>query len=497
VTALEGPVQAPLGSEAGSAAIQVAGAIDSEPLGLRRAHREALACGALLTADAVAVLTAIAVAKMLAGSTVRVGSLAAWLAIALWLAVFSAYGLQRRQAARLGQRVLDDFPRLIHAVLSSAVLTIVLSPYAPGGAWPAGDVALIGALALAAVPVLRAVTWRTLRAVAGPERVLLVGEESRIDRMARQLRALPYERLQAAGAVVDGLAKSSASSPPVLAHVSELEGSDVAALLRRNGIDRVLVAQEGVEPNALELLLRRCQEQAVRVCLVPQHAHLLGAAVRVESMHGSPALIVDPAAASTVSHAAKRVLDLLGAGLLLLVSAPLLALVAVAICLDTPGPPLFWQRRIGRDGRPFRLVKFRTMVAGAERLTTTLQVQSSDPSWLLLERDPRITRVGRILRLSSIDELPQLWNVLRGDMSLVGPRPLIEREDRLITGSMRRRSSVRPGLTGQWQVLGRTNIPFDEMLELDYLYVTSWSVAADVRLLLRTLPAVVMRRGAN
>jgi exopolysaccharide biosynthesis polyprenyl glycosylphosphotransferase len=344
--------------------------------------------------------------------------------------------------------------------------------------------------------VLRAVTWRALRAM-GPERVLLVGDQRKLERMVTQLHALPAGRLEAAGAVADGLAESPASSPAVLAPLSRLEDTDVGALVRRHGIDRVLVAQEAVEPRALEVLLRRCQEQGVRVSLIPQLTHLLGAAVRVESVQGGPALVVDPAAASTVSRAGKRVLDLVGAGVLLLVSAPLLALVAVAIRLDTPGPALFWQRRVGRDGRPFWLVKFRTMVAGAERLTTTLQVQSSDPSWLLLERDPRITLVGRILRLSSIDELPQLWNVLRGDMSLVGPRPLIEREDRLITGSMRRRSSVRPGLTGQWQVLGRTNIPFDEMLELDYLYVTSWSVAADVRLLLRTLPAVVMRRGAN
>ena len=133
----------------------------------------------------------------------------------------------------------------------------------------------------------------------------------------------------------------------------------------------------------------------------------------------------------------------------------------------------------------------------AEDLTEELFGDSTDAHWLKLERDPRITRMGRFLRLTSLDELPQLWNILRGDMSLVGPRPLIEAEDRQIAGWARSRLELTPGLTGLWQVLGRTNIPFEEMVKLDYMYVTNWSLWSDVRLILRTLPAVVTRRGAN
>jgi lipopolysaccharide/colanic/teichoic acid biosynthesis glycosyltransferase len=158
---------------------------------------------------------------------------------------------------------------------------------------------------------------------------------------------------------------------------------------------------------------------------------------------------------------------------------------------------LFRQRRVGRGGRTFLMLKFRTMVEGAEGMRIDLLPHSRDPHWLLLENDPRVTRLGRLLRLSSLDELPQLWNVLKGQMSLVGPRPLVEIEDREVTGWARRRLDVTPGITGLWQVLGRTSIPFEEMVKLDCLYVTNWSLYEDVRILLRTVPVLFAHKGAN
>ena len=157
----------------------------------------------------------------------------------------------------------------------------------------------------------------------------------------------------------------------------------------------------------------------------------------------------------------------------------------------------FKQKRIGRGGRSFTVRKFRTMVTDAEAQREALLAQSKDPNWLHLDHDPRITRVGRFLRHSSLDELPQLFNVLLGQMSLVGPRPLVESEDLRIEGWGRSRLDLTPGITGAWQVLGRTNIPFEEMVKLDYLYVTNWSLWTDVRLILRTLPVVLDRRGVN
>jgi lipopolysaccharide/colanic/teichoic acid biosynthesis glycosyltransferase len=137
------------------------------------------------------------------------------------------------------------------------------------------------------------------------------------------------------------------------------------------------------------------------------------------------------------------------------------------------------------------------MTADAEQRRDELLSRSKDPGWLLLDRDPRVTRVGRLLRRWSVDELPQLWNILKGEMSLVGPRPIIEQEDRQLDGWRRSRIDLTPGLTGLWQVAGRTSIPFEEMIKLDYLYVTNWSLWTDVSLMLRTLPAVLLRRGVN
>jgi lipopolysaccharide/colanic/teichoic acid biosynthesis glycosyltransferase len=190
-------------------------------------------------------------------------------------------------------------------------------------------------------------------------------------------------------------------------------------------------------------------------------------------------------------------MDLAGSAAALLLLGPLWLAIALAIKLDSRGPVFFVQRRIGRRGQEFRLFKFRTMHRDAEARRAALIEQSEDPHWLKLAHDPRITRVGRFLRLTSLDELPQLLNVIRGEMSLVGPRPLIESEAQLVEGWGQARLDLTPGITGLWQVLGRTRIPFAEMVKLDYLYVTNWSLWGDIRLLLRTLPAVLSARGAN
>ncbi len=180
-----------------------------------------------------------------------------------------------------------------------------------------------------------------------------------------------------------------------------------------------------------------------------------------------------------------------------ILASPVIALAAVAIKLTSPGPVLFRQRRVGRKGKTFSLYKFRTMVRDADARTAELMAASQDPHWLKLDHDPRITRIGRPLRLLSIDELPQLWNVLTGDMSLVGPRPITPEHLDQVSGWARIRLDLAPGITGLWQVLGRTSIPFEEMIKLDYLYVTNWSLWLDIRLLLRTVPAVMGGRGAN
>jgi len=244
-------------------------------------------------------------------------------------------------------------------------------------------------------------------------------------------------------------------------------------------------------------MIDTCRRLSIKVSILPDAVESLGPSVEVDAVQGVTLLGVNPPMLGRTSRAIKRGFDLLIAASLLVVLAIPMLVIAAAIKLDSRGPVLFAQRRVGRGGRVFRLFKFRTMGADAEGQAAGLMSQSRDPNWLDLAEDPRVTRVGRLLRRTSLDELPQLLNVIRGEMSLVGPRPLPEAEDRRVDGYARGRLDLTPGISGLWQVLGRTVIPFDEMIKLDYMYVTNWSLWLDVRLMLQTLPAVLGRRGVN
>jgi len=194
---------------------------------------------------------------------------------------------------------------------------------------------------------------------------------------------------------------------------------------------------------------------------------------------------------------AKRAIDIGCAALALALLMPFMLVVAIAISCSSPGPPMFRQRRAGRGGREFGMWKFRTMVTGAEQLRPLLIGESRDADWLDLERDPRITRLGRLLRRTSLDELPQLINVLAGHMSLVGPRPLPLEEQARVPAWADARAVVRPGITGLWQVRGRASLGFTEMLELDCEYVRQATLWGDLKILARTVPAVLAARGAR
>jgi lipopolysaccharide/colanic/teichoic acid biosynthesis glycosyltransferase len=196
-------------------------------------------------------------------------------------------------------------------------------------------------------------------------------------------------------------------------------------------------------------------------------------------------------------NAVKRGLDIAAAALLIVALLPLMLALALVVAVGSPGPPLFRQRRAGRAGREFGMWKFRTMVAEAERLRPLLIGDSRDADWLDLERDPRVTRTGRVLRRTSLDELPQLLNVLLGDMSLVGPRPLPLEEHSRIPEWAIGRTDVRPGITGLWQVRGRAALGFVEMLQLDCEYVREATLWGDLKILVRTVPAVLAAKGAK
>jgi lipopolysaccharide/colanic/teichoic acid biosynthesis glycosyltransferase len=189
-------------------------------------------------------------------------------------------------------------------------------------------------------------------------------------------------------------------------------------------------------------------------------------------------------------------MDLTVATLGLVLLSPLIAAVAVAIKLTSPGPVLYRQTRIGRNGRPFEMIKFRTMVKNADSRKRELLQLNETEGLFKIANDPRVTSVGRLLRRSSLDELPQFWNVIRGEMSLVGPRPLVPEDDANVVGWQRLRLTFSPGITGLWQILGATRAPLEEMVKLDYLYATTWSLWEDVKIILRTVMYMAACRGA-
>jgi exopolysaccharide biosynthesis polyprenyl glycosylphosphotransferase len=257
-------------------------------------------------------------------------------------------------------------------------------------------------------------------------------------------------------------------------------------------------------PEALEertAVCRRLSEMGVQVDFVPGDPEILRASASLHDLEGLPLLSLPAARPARWQGLVKRCLDLAFAVPILIVTSPLLAYAAIRIKADSPGPVFFRQQRAGRDGRPFDVLKFRTMVADAEErlgevAALGLHGQGVESGIFKAVCDPRVTKFGAWLRRWSIDELPQLWNVVRGEMSIVGPRPLPVMEDRRIGQHYGVRRTVRPGITGSWQVKGRSNIPYEDMIKLDYTYVVNWSFGEDMKLLARTFSAVFAGRGA-
>jgi lipopolysaccharide/colanic/teichoic acid biosynthesis glycosyltransferase len=231
------------------------------------------------------------------------------------------------------------------------------------------------------------------------------------------------------------------------------------------------------------------------VSLLPDMLEVTGSNVAFDDIYGTTVLGVRSVELGRSSRILKRAIDIAGGAVAIVLLAPAMAVIAFAIKLDSSGPVFFRQTRVGRDGRRFRIFKFRTMCREAEMLKDELRRLNEAGDLFKLAEDPRVTRVGRVLRRTSLDELPQLINVLIGQMSLVGPRPLVVDEDTKITGAHRGRLRLTPGMTGAWQILGSSRVPMKEMVKLDHLYVSSWSPWSDVQILLRTIPYVFARRG--
>jgi exopolysaccharide biosynthesis polyprenyl glycosylphosphotransferase len=326
--------------------------------------------------------------------------------------------------------------------------------------------------------------------------VLIIGAGEVGHTLAAKIEAHPEYRIELVGFLDDGEPRRNGAAAPDLHVIGSL--ADLDEIVVHENVDRVIVAFSRARHNDFLRIVRACADGGVKVNIVPRLFEVVSSQALVDDVEGIPLLDVGHVELSRFNMAVKRAFDLLVGGLLCVPILPVMGVIAIAIKIDSRGPVFYRQERMGRGGKPFWIYKFRSMYVGAdeERLELAEEQNDFDGPMFKLKADPRITRVGGPLRRWSLDELPQILNVMKGDMSLVGPRPLWVEEAKQCRGWTQKRLDITPGMTGLWQTLGRTNIPFDEMVKLDYMYVTGWSLSWDIKLLMQTVPAVLNKRGA-
>jgi exopolysaccharide biosynthesis polyprenyl glycosylphosphotransferase len=457
------------------------------------------ACSA--AADCVAILLATGVAILLSGAlrgraldTAREHVLLTVLSLPLWILVFLHYGLYR---TRHITDQLEEFRRIVHAVAASvfglAAVGFLLK------LWIARSWLLL--FFASAVIVLSAERY-LVRTVFGLLRrrglllrpVVIVGGNTEAIALSATLVNNPVIGYRVVGFVDDTAPVGGhlLDHKPVLGAVDQ-----VVDVVRRCNASGALVATSAIDPEVTNRLARQLNEAGYYAELSLSLRGIAPQRLALRALGHYQVASIGPVQRSGWRGMAKRALDVVGAAAGLLLTAPVLALIAVAIKLNSSGSMLFRQERVGHEGKPFRMLKFRTMVRDAETLMADLVHQNEvDGPLFKLKNDPRVTRVGHILRRFSLDELPQLWNVLRGDMSLVGPRPALPREITSWGPELHQRLRVKPGITGMWQVNGRSNASFEDYARLDLYYVDNWSLLTDLAIIVKTVVAVLRRHGA-
>jgi exopolysaccharide biosynthesis polyprenyl glycosylphosphotransferase len=411
----------------------------------------------------------------------------------LWIGVYLSFGLYDPQRV---YRYTEELRKVFVAssVASLASAGMLYLTYRDTSRW----LFLLFAMAATLAPML----WRTLRQLLvsarngsrGPTQgVLIVGTGPLASQVADAIETQRWTGLTLKGFASERPASDSPQTPmPVLGTVDE-----VRAIISGHQIEQVVVALSGSSHEDVRRIVAVLHELPVRVLLVPDYLALVLYRARAEDVAGIPMVDLRAPALTEYQRLGKRAFDVAISGAVLLIGLPLMAAIAVAIKLDSRGPVLFRQLRVGENGRAFRMYKFRSMVAGAEDRVRERVALDRDGKLIHKHRDdPRVTRVGRVLRRLSLDELPQLFNVLKGDMSLVGPRPempwLVEQYE----GWQRQRFSVPQGITGWWQINGRCDRPMHLHTEDDLVYIRDYSLWRDMKILWRTVWTVLQGRGA-
>jgi exopolysaccharide biosynthesis polyprenyl glycosylphosphotransferase len=423
-------------------------------------------------------------------------SIVALALIPVWVGVIAASGGYARR--RIGNGSEEYRAVLLAGVRTFGLLSafVVLNEIVVSRRFLVGYLVLGTVLTVVARYLAR--RWLHAQRVRGRalQAVVVVGTGRSVTDLVRHLRRSTYAGLAVVGACLpDGVDHLEVDGEPVPIVGSTTD--PVAALHATGATALAVTGAADLGPGGLRSLAWSLEGTGVDLIVAPELTDIAGPRISVRPLSGLPLLAIEEPRLSGPARVLKDLLDRVVGGLILLVLLPFLGVVAVVVKLTSPGPVFFRQERVGRDGATFQMAKFRTMVASAEMdLAGLLDQNEHDGPLFKIKDDPRITSFGRRLRRYSVDELPQLWHVLTGRMSLVGPRPPLPREVAAYGDDVRRRLLVKPGITGLWQVSGRADLAWDEAVRLDLYYVDSWSPALDLVIMWKTVNAVVRGRGA-
>ena len=416
------------------------------------------------------------------------------LIVPLWIFMLAAFGAYDSPLAVPMSRMV----RAVTVAVTVALMHLVFLVFALKLQFVSRLVVFVFAVVnIAVLLTMRGVLrWRQRRFPGLRRRILVAGTGERARRAMTALAGEGDRHCEIVGLVDMGRPPAPGADGTFMLQRSV---DDVVAVLDGNVIDEIVLAAPRSMIDVMESVVVAAEAEGVRVRVLADFFQAAPKRLSLDEFGTLPFLTLDWIAYEDWKVLAKRAIDLVVAAGALIASAPMLAAIALAIKLDSNGPVFFVQTRVGHHKRPFPFRKFRTMCMDAQRLQAALETRNEAQGPVFkIAQDPRVTRIGQFLRRTSLDELPQLWNVVRGDMSLVGPRPLPLRDvSRFDQAAQRKRFSVKPGITCLWQVSGRSNLTFAEWLRLDLWYIDNWSLTLDLKLLARTVPAVLRGTGAT